>query len=314
MININQLRAFYCVAKNMSFTKAAKELFITQPAVTAQVKHFEEWCELKLFKKKGRGICLTDEGEVLYQHARQLFEYETQIENTVNDYRQLKKGVLRIGSTRTYARYLMPLIMRQFHKKFPKIQIYLDEGSSLDMSISLLELKNEIAIISKIKDDPSIVYVPFSQEEVIPILSVDHPLRSKKYFCVEKIDQEPVIMREVGSGTRQFTDALFQQFNIKPNILMETANTEFIKQLVARGDGISFLVKEAVGEDIQANRLATLPFENGSRYLEANFAYLKNQPLSLPAQAFMQALNELASGQMPIRGIRSLFLNNQIED
>ena len=313
MININQLRAFYCVAKNMSFTKAAKELFITQPAVTAQVKHFEEWCELKFFKKKGRGICLTDEGEMLYQHARQLFEYEAQIENSINDYRQLKKGVLRIGSTRTYARYLMPLIMRQFHKNFPRIQIYLDEGSSLDMCISLLELKNEIAIISNVKDNPGIMYVPFSQEEVIPILSLDHSLMKKKNFSVEQIDQEPVIMREVGSGTRQFVDNLFKQFDIKPNILMETANTEFIKQLVARGDGISFLVKEAVLEDLQANRLATLPFENGSRYLEANFAYLKKQPLSLPAQAFMRALNALAPSQMPIRGIRSLFLSAQNE-
>ena len=313
MININQLRAFYCVAKNMSFTKAAKELFITQPAVTAQVKHFEEWCELKFFKKKGRGICLTDEGKMLYQHARQLFEYETLIENSINDYRQLKKGVLRIGSTRTYARYLMPLIMRQFHKNFPKIQIYLDEGSSLDMSVSLLELKNEIAIISNVRDHPDIMYVPFSQEEVILILSLDHPLMKKKHFCVEEIGKEPIIMREVGSGTRQFVDNLFQQFNIEPNILMETANTEFIKQLVARGDGISFLVREAVIEDLQASRLATLPFENGSRYLEANFAYLKKQPLSLPAQAFMRALNALAPSQMPIKGIRSLLLNAQIE-
>ena len=85
MINLNQLRVFYCVAKSLSFTKAAEELFITQPAVTAQVKHFEDWCELKLFKKKGRGIRLTDEGEMLYQKALQLFEYENQIEEVVND-------------------------------------------------------------------------------------------------------------------------------------------------------------------------------------------------------------------------------------
>lgn len=307
MININQLRAFYCVAKNMSFTKAAKELFITQPAVTAQVKHFEEWCELKFFKKKGRGICLTDEGEMLYRQANQLFEYESQIENAINDYRQLKKGVLRIGSTRTYARYLMPLIMRQFHRNFPKIQIYLDEGSSLDLSLSLLELKNEIAIISKVKDNPDITYILFSEEEVLPILSPSHPLAKNEYLSIEELSQEPIIMREIGSGTRKWVDNLFQQHQLKPQILMETANTEFIKQLVVRGDGISFLVREAVSENLQNNVLVTVPLQYGNRHLDVNFAYLKRQPLSRPAQAFLRVFNEMVPGKRPIQGIRSLF-------
>jgi DNA-binding transcriptional LysR family regulator len=307
MININQLRAFYCVAKNMSFTKAAKELFITQPAVTAQVKHFEEWCELKFFKKKGRGICLTDEGEMLYRQASQLFEYENQIENTIDDYRQLKKGVLRIGSTRTYARYLMPLIMRQFHRKFPKIQIYLDEGSSLDLSLSLLELKNEIAIISKVKDSPDIAYILFSEEEVLPILSPNHPLAENEYLSIEELSREPIIMREIGSGTRKWVDNLFQQHQLKPQILMETANTEFIKQLVVRGDGISFLVREAVSENLQNNVLVTVPLQYGNRHLDVNFAYLKRQPLSRPAQAFLRVFDEMVPGKRPIQGIRSLF-------
>lgn len=314
MININQLRAFYCVAKNMSFTKAAKELFITQPAVTAQVKHFEEWCELKFFKKKGRGICLTDEGEMLYRQANQLFEYESQIENAINDYRQLKKGVLRIGSTRTYARYLMPLIMRQFHRNFPKIQIYLDEGSSLDLSLSLLELKNEIAIISKVKDNPDITYILFSEEEVLPILSPNHPLAKNEYLSIEELSQEPIIMREIGSGTRKWVDSLFQQHQLKPQILMETANTEFIKQLVVRGDGISFLVREAVSENLQNNVLVTVPLQYGNRHLDVNFAYLKRQPLSRPAQAFLRVFNEMVPGKRPIQGIRSLFQSKSVSD
>lgn len=314
MININQLRAFYCVAKNMSFTKAAKELFITQPAVTAQVKHFEEWCELKFFKKKGRGICLTDEGEMLYRQANQLFEYESQIENAINDYRQLKKGVLRIGSTRTYARYLMPLIMRQFHRNFPKIQIYLDEGSSLDLSLSLLELKNEIAIISKVKDNPDITYILFSEEEVLPILSPSHPLAKNEYLSIEELSQEPIIMREIGSGTRKWVDNLFQQHQLKPQILMETANTEFIKQLVVRGDGISFLVREAVSENLQNNVLVTVPLQYGNRHLDVNFAYLKRQPLSRPAQAFLRVFNEMVPGKRPIQGIRSLFQSKSVSD
>ena len=293
MINLNQLRVFYCVAENLSFTKAADELCITQPAVTAQIKNFEAWCELKFFKKRGRGICLTDEGKSLYEFARKLFESERQIESLLNDMRTLKQGVLRIGATRTYARYIMPQVMRRFHEKHPEIKIFLDEGSSMDMFLSLLELKNEIAIIATVKDDAAIEYIPFVEEEVIPILSVDHPLAAKDFLSMEDCSREPVILRESGSGTRKIIDALFRRHKCAPNILMETANTDFIKQLVGRGDGISFVVKEAVREDLLADRLTTVPLQSGKVYLDASIAYLKKQPLSLPAQAFLGTLEEL---------------------
>jgi DNA-binding transcriptional LysR family regulator len=307
MLNLNQLRVFYCVAKNLSFTKAADELFITQPAVTAQVKHFEECIELKLFKKKGRGICMTDEGETLFLYARQLFEYEKLVEGALDDLRQLKQGVLRIGTTKTYVRYLMPLMMRLFHEKFPEIKIFLDEGSSLAMIHSLLELKNEIAIITQVKNIPDVEFIPFAEEEVVPILSPSHHLAGKSSLSIEECAQEPVIMRETGSGTRKFINELFLRHNCTPNILMETANSEFIKQLVARGDGISFLVKESVYNDLQEKKLVTVPFKGGKVYIDVNIAYLKRQPLSLPAQAFLKALDDLAPGHRPINGIRSLL-------
>jgi len=156
MINLNQLRAFYCVAKNLSYTKAAAELFITQPAVTSQVKHFEDCSQLKFFKKKGRGICLTEDGKSLYQHAVKLFEVEKIIERSLEDLKHLRQGVLHIGSTKTYTRYLMPHMMRLFHEKYPEIKIILDEGSSMDMCMDLIRMKKEIAIIANVHDTDDI--------------------------------------------------------------------------------------------------------------------------------------------------------------
>lgn len=311
MLNLNQLRVFYCVAKNQSFTKAANELFITQPAVTAQVKLFEEVCELKFFKKKGRGICLTDEGQALYNHACQLFEYEKQIEGAIDDLRKLKQGVLRIGTTKTYVRHLMPHLMRQFHEKYPEIKIFLDEGSSLSMMHSLLELKNEIAIITKIEDHADIAFIHFSNEELIPILSPNHPLASKPAVTLEELAREQIIIRERGSGTRKFTNILFERHGCTPNILMETGNSDFIKQLVARGDGISFLVRESVKADLAQQRLVTVPLKGEKVYLDARVAYLKKQPLSLSAKAFLSVLEELTPEGRPINGIRSLFGNEK---
>ena len=115
MLNFNQLRTFHYVAKHGSFTAAAGMLFVTQPAVTAQVKALEEGCSLKLFKKKGRQIHLTEEGQTLYEYTRRIFQYEKEIENVIDDMKELKRGVLRLGSTKTYARYFMPSLLSSFH-------------------------------------------------------------------------------------------------------------------------------------------------------------------------------------------------------
>jgi DNA-binding transcriptional LysR family regulator len=307
MINLNQLRVFYHVAKNLSFTKAAADLFITQPAVTAQVKLFEAWCDLKLFKKKGRSICLSAEGDALYAHACKIFTYEKEVENAIDDIRHLKKGVLRIGTTKTYARFLMPFMMQHFHDKYPFISIHLNEGSSLEMIHSLIELKNDICIITKVEDHPEVEFAPFSEEELIPILSPEHPLAGAPHVSVEQLAREPIIMREKGSGTRKYVNALFERHACTPNILMETSNSEFIKHLVERGDGISFLVNVSVFKDIQEKRLATVPIRDEKFYLDAGISYLKNQPLSLPARAFLETLDHLAQGGRPIKGILSFL-------
>ena len=111
MLNFNQLRIFYHAAKNLNFTAAARDLFITQPAVTAQIKLLEEYCELKLFRKKGRGVYLTDEGSALFEYTKHVFDYEKEIEFAIEEMRELKRGILRLGTTKTYARYFMPFLL-----------------------------------------------------------------------------------------------------------------------------------------------------------------------------------------------------------
>ena len=251
MLNFNQLRIFYHAAKRLNFTAAANELFITQPAVTAQMKSFEEFCNLKLFKKRGRKIYLTDEGKALFDYADKIFKYEKEIENVIDDMKELKRGVLRLGTTKTYARYFMPFLISSFREAYPHIKIHLDEGSSRDMIYSLVNIKNEVAVIAKVEDHPDVSFIPFSREEMVIIVSTEHPFVRKKAFTFQQLAQELFIMKETGSGTRKLVEDLFAQDNCVPNVLMETSNTEFIKQLVMRGEGVSFLVKEAVDAEIR---------------------------------------------------------------
>ncbi|MDX1709129.1 MAG: LysR family transcriptional regulator, partial [Desulfobacterales bacterium] len=159
MINLNQLRAFYQVAKCRNVSLAARQLYVSQPAVTAQVKLFEQSCGLKLFKKKGRGLSLTEEGNTLFNFAKKIFEYEKKIEDAVLQMKELKKGTLKLGSARTYARYFMPFLLTGFREAYPQIKIHLDEGSSREMIRSLVELKNEVVIIAKAEENPNIAFI-----------------------------------------------------------------------------------------------------------------------------------------------------------
>jgi len=307
MLNFNQLRVFYYAAKNMNFTAAANDLFITQPAVTAQIKSFEEFCNLKLFKKRGRRIYLTDQGKSLFDYAQRIFKYEKEIENVIDDMRELKRGVLSLGTTKAYARYFMPLMITTFRQNYPKIKIQLNEGSSLDMIHSLLDFKIEVAVIAKAEDNPEINFMPFSQEEMAVIVPRKHPFTKRKSIPFGDLAEERFIMKEKGSGTRKLVEALFQKEGCTPDILMETSNTEFIKQLVQRGEGVSFVVREAVAAELKEKKLAEVPLTGPKVYLDVSIACLKNQTLSAPANAFVETLRRLKSEDMHPMGIGMLM-------
>jgi len=294
-MNLNQLKIFYLAAKHGNLSTAADDLFITQPAVTFQVKSFEEYCNLKLFKKRGRKIYLTDEGRVLYEYADKIFKYEKEIENVIDEMREFKRGILSLGTTKTYARYFMPLMITTFHQNYPNIKIQLNEGSSLEMIHSLLDFKIEVAVIAKATDHPDVNFSPFSKEEMAVIVAPDHHFARKKAVVFKDLANEPFIMKEKGSGTRKRVEQLFSDENCTPDILMETSSTELIKQLVERGEGISFLVKEAVGAEIKEKKLTQVALKDRKLFLDVSIAYLKGQVLSPPARAFVDTLKKLKS-------------------
>lgn len=308
MLNLNQLRIFYHVARRLSFTAAAGDLFISQPAVSAQIKCFEDFCGLRLLKKRGRTLHLTDEGMALYDYARKIFECEREIENALEDMRALKRGVLRLGTTKTYARYFMPDLITRFHEAFPNIKVQLNEGSSLEMTESLLDFQNEVAIVAKAVEHPDVVFKPFSQEEVVLVSSPGHPAGEKVHVTLEELTHEPIIMKEKGSGTRKLVAEAFSKKGLVPNILMETSNTEFIKQLVQRGEGIAFLVRAAIALELQEGKLRILRIAEKPLFLDVSIAHLKGQSLSPPAKVFLEMLSNIAAaGGAPNKGLRSLM-------
>ena len=155
MINLNDLRVFYHTAKNLSYTLAARDLFISQPAVTKQVKALEDYWRLKLFSKKGSRVYLTEEGNTILEYAKRIFESEKELELVVEDIKVLERGTLRFAVPLALISFLSFLIDK-YKNKYPNIKIKMSEGSAQSIIQKLLNNETEIALISKVEDHPDI--------------------------------------------------------------------------------------------------------------------------------------------------------------
>ena len=307
MLNLNHLRIFYYVAKHMSFTKAARALSISQPAVTNQVRAFQEYLNLRLFKTKPGEAVLTEEGRLLYEHAQRLFEVEAEIEKAIDDMKELRVGVISVGTSKSYARELLPFLIAHFHESFPGIIIRIDEGGALDIINRLLDHRNEIAIIAKVEDTPNICFVPLCRENLMVVLPPGHRLVSHESISIEDLVDEPIIMREPGSGTRKIVSDLFHARKFKPKCSIEASSADLIKTMILRGRGVSIMSRPAALPHIERGELIARPLEDTRAFLDINFAYLKNHELSPASVAFLKILDNLAGEDKPINGIRALI-------
>jgi len=289
-VNLNQLRIFFESAKQLSFSKAAKRLYISQPAVSSQIKHLEEMFKQQLFTKVGRRIYLTESGKVLLGYASKIFELEAEAEKTLNEIKEIQKGTLHVGTTKTYARYLMPKYISTFHAMYPGISIHLSEGSSMEMVQSLSNMKNEIAIVASANYPKSSNNIILGHEEILLVVRSDHELARRDSITVEELSKIPLIMREEGSGARRVIMDMFRKANCTPTILHEASNFGLIVELMEIGEGASFVVKSAVEKELEQGILKAIKIIDALLTMNVNIVYLSEKTLSKVGRAFINML------------------------
>ncbi len=292
MINFNQLRVFYEAARCQSFTRAARKLCVTQPAVTAQIRAFEAALEVKLFRKRGRRMVLTEAGALLFRHAREVFELERKMERVIGEVRELRRGLLKIGTTKTYARYLMPSLISRFRAAYPRVKIILDEGSSREVSRSVAELRNELAVVAATDGVKGVRFIPFRDEEVVLFAAPGHPLGRSGPIRFRDLEGHLIVMKEEGSSTHTLIRRCFERHGIAPNLLVETSNLEFIKEMVEKGEGVAFLVRSAIEAEIRQGRIRVVPIRDQEMVLPVHIALPQDGDLSPAARAFLTILEE----------------------
>jgi DNA-binding transcriptional LysR family regulator len=281
------------VVKKKSFTRAAEELSVTQPAVTIQVKSLEKSLNLRLIQQVGKKIQLTESGEFLYQYAEKIFDLVLDANEKMRDFKKLMRGTLRIGTTKNYARYIMPSLLSEFQRRFPGIKVILDEGNSEDMAKSVLEKKNELALISQLNLDRKIKSLFFSTVEFVLVVSPEHRFSQRKSISLRELNGEPVILREKGSGSRAAILRKFQEYGIWPSVITEASSLDFIVGYVKQNKGVSFMFEPDIKEELERGTLKVIFVEEGNIIFFTDIIYHSEKTLSPPGLAFLNVVNEL---------------------
>jgi DNA-binding transcriptional LysR family regulator len=283
--SLNSLVVFHEVAKNKSFSKAAEELFISQPAVTKHIRNLELKVGTGLIKRGKGKFVLTETGKILFKYTHKISSNLMEIENVLGNFQKDHHGLLKIGTTESYSKCLMPKLLSGFQTSYPSIRITLEVGNSEEIEKTLLDYKNDLGLIATVKASSKFESVPFLREELVLIVSPNHPLGKKKAVSLKEIEGYPFIIRAKGSTTRKILFHAFEEFDIHPSLLIETGSSEFIKQWVSEGKGVSVVVKRLGKEEEERGMIKMIPLLE-KPYLEVAVLYLKEERANPVIKAF----------------------------
>jgi len=286
---LHQLKVFEAVARHNSFTRAAEELFLTQPTVSMQVKQLTKAVGMPLFDQVGKRLSLTQAGEELVKTCREIFENLDQFEMTVADLKGLKQGRLRLAVITT-AKYFVPRLLGPFCQRYPGIDVSLQVTNHEYILNRLSENLDDLYVMSQLPENVEITCKPILENPLVVVARVDHPLAKEKNISLERLAAEPFIMREPGSGTRKAVQNLFDEHKILLKVRLDLGSNEAIKQAIAGGLGISILSAHTLALEGSSSQLTILDVEKFpiERYWYA--VYPSGKQLSIVARTFLEYL------------------------
>ncbi len=293
-VTLRQLRVFEAVARHRSFSRAAAELHLTQPAVSMQVKSLEEQAGIALFEQIGKKIFLTQAGEELYARAHAVARELDAAGETIDAMRGLSHGRLAVGIVST-GKYFAPQLLGRFLKSHPGVTLRLSVNNREVMLRELAANEVDLAITGRPPEDLETVAVPFARHPLVMVAARDHPLAAKKRIPLARIAEEPFIMREPGSGTRSLAERLFAANGLAPKVAMEMPSNESIKQAVMAGLGVSFLSLHTLDLELETRRLAVLDVVGLPVMRDWYVVHLAGKRLAPVAEALKRFLVEEAA-------------------
>ncbi len=298
-ITLRQLKVFESVARNLSFSRAAEELYLTQPAVSMQIKQLEDNVDLPLFEQMGKRIYLTDAGRELYHYSKAISQQLADMELALDELKGLERGKLNISVVST-ANYFAPHLLAKFCQRYSRVTVSLNVSNRETVLKHLADNLTDLAIMGQPPDDLDIVSESFMENPLVVIAPPDHPLCKMRQIPVKRLEEETFLVRELGSGTRSAMERFFSAHHISINKGMETDTNEAIKQAVQAGMGLAIMSLHTTELELETGRLKVLDVQDFPIMRHWHVVHRKNKRLSSVAQAFKVFLLKEATGLMPV--------------
>ena len=261
-ITLRQLRVFQAVVDHMSFTKAAVELHLTQPAVSIQIKQLEQNIGLALFEQIGKKIYLTEAGKELLHYSQRIAEQLREAEQVFEELKGVDRGRLDIAVAST-ANYFASKLLAVFSKQYPQAAISLDVTNRQGLLQQLSDNAVDLVIMGKPPDEGlELTSEPFMQNPLVIIAPPEHPLARRHHVALAEIVDEPFVVREPGSGTRAAMERFFRQHDIRIATSLEMTSNEAIKQAVAAGLGLGIVSLHTLELELLTERLSVLDVDS----------------------------------------------------
>jgi DNA-binding transcriptional LysR family regulator len=261
MISDFRLKVFQTVADKLSFTKAAHELFITQPAITKHINELEKQIRHPLFIRHGNSISLTSEGELLLRYSRKIMSLYYEFDDELNSLQKHQSGHLRIGASTTIAQYILPRILAELKKSYPDVEYTLINDNSERIEQLLTGSKIDIGMIEGNTTLPQLHYEPFVNDEIVLVTGVNNKKLKQPEISTEVVKTLPLVIREAGSGTLKIVEQALEKHQIKRKDLkveMQLGSTESIKQYLIHSQASAFLSIHSVVEELTSHKLKVI--------------------------------------------------------
>ncbi len=285
---LRQLQIFEASVRLGSFSRAAEELFVTQPTVSMQIKKLADALGLPLFEQVGRNVRPTEAGRELYESCQRIFENLANLEMKISEHKGMKRGRLRLGVVTT-AKYFVPEILGEFCRLYPGIDVAL-KVSNRDRIIERLNAyEDDLYIMGQAPDDiMDLEAYPFAPNPLVVMAPRSHPLAGEKNIPLSRVAEEPLILREPGSGIRDATQRLFQQQGLRPKVRMELGSNEAIKHAVVGGLGVAVLSLHTLSLEGPDGPVQLLDVEGFPIMRQWHLVCSKGKELSVVAKAFLE--------------------------
>ncbi len=295
-IDFRHLETFCRVANLKSFSKAAEDLFLTQPTVSGHILALEKSLSIRLFDRTGREVRLTQAGKILYDFASRMLVSRKELINALSQFSQGLRGELALGASTIPGEYLLPKLLGDFKKEHPHFAISLKIADTQVIVQYVLEGKVELGLTGGKLNHPSLYYEKYTEDEIVVISSSSHPLSRQKGLKLEDLVGEPWIIREEGSGTQMAVENILrrQGKSLKQfHVAMQMGSTSSLKEGVKAGLGLAFISKKAVEEELSRSLLSKLDIVGVDPILRPIYiVHFRGKTLSPMGVAFLRFLRK----------------------